>query len=269
MQSAWRNFFSLRGMVRNIGSYSGLALLTLVTIILSPPGYMLMRWLHGYEPGHAVRKIIWMYGRVWTWMVSLFVPFQAQTGTVADYPKPSIIVANHQSFFDAFCMGALPIWDVAFVVRAWPFKIPFYGPYMRRAEYLNSEHLSCDTFLSEAKKRLDKGTSILIFPEGTRSTKDKLGRFYSGAFKLAVETGTPIVPMCIQGTGAVLPKSNAWLRYHSIWVETLAPVFPEEFSQTGPKAHIAMRKQVKQRIGQRLQKTQQADAPSEICQENV
>lgn len=241
-----QNAYTLTAFFKNIGFYFGLIFLSLSTIFFSPPLYIVLSRKCGYLPGQAVRRIIWIYGRIWIRLVSLFVPLKICTRKIDDYPTPCIILVNHQSFFDAFCMGALPIYNVIFVVRSWPFRIPFFGPYMRRAGYLNSENMSCETFLSEAKKSLDRGISVVIFPEGTRSEDGTLGRFYSGAFKLAVESKVPVVPVSLKGTGRFLPKGKTWIRSFPITIKTLPIVDPTGFDRFDPIAHIALRKAVKQ-----------------------
>jgi len=249
-----KNPYTLRNFLINIGFYVGFSIICVVIFFISPPAYVVLAHVKGYGPGQATRRIIWLYGRAWTLLISLFMPFERETKKKEDYPTPCIILVNHQSFFDAFCMGALPIYDVIFAVRAWPFRIPFYGPYMRTAGYLNSENMTYENFLSEAKQRLGQGVSMIIFPEGTRSKNRVLGRFYSGAFKLAMETKTPVVPICLDGTGAFLPKGKSWVRASSISLRTLEPVNPREFEQFGEHAHIALRKAVKkiylQELGQ-------------------
>lgn len=250
--STARQPFSSADVMRNVVYYSALVLLTLITIVLSPPFHLILHRFCKLTSGQSVRRIIWLYGRAWTWLLRLLTPVRISTGTAADYPEPCIIVANHQSFFDAFCMGALPMYDLVFVVRSWPFRIPFYGPYMRRGEYLNSEHLSCDDFLEQAAARLRAGISVIIFPEGTRSPDGALGRFYSGAFKLSLETGVPVVPLCLRGLGDFLPKGQIRVRKASITIKKMAPVYPSAFTAFGPGAHIAMRKHVKAVLGNAL-----------------
>lgn len=242
----WKNLFI------NIGFYCGFILLNVAIFVLSPPAYIILKYAGGYTSGQAVRRIIWFYGRGWTLLISCFMPFQIDTKMKEDYPKPCIILVNHQSFFDAFCMGSLPIYDVVFAVRAWPFRIPFYGPYMRSAGYLNSENMTYEDFLKSAGAMLQQGVSLIIFPEGTRSRTGELGRFYSGAFKLAMDEGVPVVPLCLQGTGAFLPKGKAWVRAASISAKTLAPLDPREFEKFGEQAHIELRKAVKKIYVQEL-----------------
>ena len=50
-------------------------------------------------------------------------------------------MVNHRSFFDTYCMNMLPVWDVCFAVRDWPFKIPVYSFFMGVARYLNIEKI--------------------------------------------------------------------------------------------------------------------------------
>jgi len=255
--------YTLQGGLRNLGFYSGLTLLTLLTIVFSPPLHFYLCKARGLDSARAVRRIIWLYGRAWTVMTGLFVPFSTDTGTAGDYPGPCVVVANHQSFFDAFCLGALPFYDLIFAVRAWPFRIPFYGPYMRRAGYLNSEHATIDDFLREGKRCLAQGVSVIVFPEGTRSPDGRLGRFYSGAFKLAMEADVPVVPLCIDGTGRFLPRGRAWVHGASISVKKMAPVYPRSFLEHGAMAHIAMRKNVKEALAAELSRRHQASGTEE------
>ncbi len=238
----------LRSFLNNFGFYCGFLILNLSTFITSLPLFIIFRVAKNYSTGQAVRHIIWIYGRLWIILTSFFTRIEINTKKSIDYPKPSIILANHQSFFDAFCMGALPIYNIVFLVRSWPFRIPFYGHYMRNAEYINSENVSCEEFVREAKQRLSQGISIIIFPEGTRSKDGQLGRFYSGAFKLAMESKVPIVPVCINGTGKFLPKGKLWITQNPISITTLPVIEPSQFASFEQTAHIELRKAVKKKF---------------------
>ncbi|MHC4216525.1 MAG: lysophospholipid acyltransferase family protein [Planctomycetota bacterium] len=87
---------------------------------------------------------------------------------------------------------------------------------------------------------------LIIFPEAHRSRTGKAGRFHSGAFKLAIELKVPILPLCMSGTGTLLPPDRKWLRPARIVMRLLDPVFPEEF--TGERSHIQMCKQVRAKM---------------------
>ena len=240
-----QNPYTLRYILRNIGFYCSFIILNVIIFFISPILYLILQTGKKHSQGQAVRRIIWIYGRMWVILTSLFVKIKIDTKNSIDYPIPSIILANHQSFFDAFCMGALPIYDIIFLVRSWPFQIPFYGHYMRQAKYINSENMSCEEFVCEAKEKLNQGISIIIFPEGTRSKNGQLGRFYSGAFKLAMEAKHPIVPVCIDGSGKFLPKGKLLITASSISIRALPVINPVEFEKFGQRAHIELRKAVK------------------------
>jgi 1-acyl-sn-glycerol-3-phosphate acyltransferase len=243
--STSQNPYILRSILRNIGFYCGFIILNLTIFIISPPLYLILRTACKQSSGQAVRRIIWIYGRMWIILASFFIKIKIDTKKAEDYSSPSIILVNHQSFFDAFCMGALPIYDIVFLVRSWPFRIPFYGHYMRQAKYINSENMSCEEFVCEAKEKLSQGVSIIIFPEGTRSKNGQLGRFYSGAFKLAMESKRPIVPVCIDGSGKFLPKGKLLITANSISIRKLPTIDSIEFEKFGQRAHIELRKNVK------------------------
>jgi 1-acyl-sn-glycerol-3-phosphate acyltransferase len=62
--------------------------------------------------------------------------------------------------------------------------------------------------MAACRDRLAKRVSVMIFPEGTRSTDGQLQKFKNGAFRLAIETGTPILPLALDGTHSALQKGD-------------------------------------------------------------
>jgi 1-acyl-sn-glycerol-3-phosphate acyltransferase len=69
---------------------------------------------------------------------------------------------------------------------------------------------SYDALLAAARPALKAGRTVVIYPEGTRSTDGSIGEFRSGALRLARECGVPIVPVALTGTADVLPKGGRW-----------------------------------------------------------
>lgn len=78
--------------------------------------------------------------------------------------------------------------------------------------------------LRRAREVIKKGISVVFFPEGTRSTSEKLLPFKRGGFVLAVKTGTPIVPVTIKGSGSVLPRGDWRIRGGEIRVIVSQPI---------------------------------------------
>jgi len=168
---------------------------------------------------------------------------------------PCIIVINHLSFFDTYCMGLLPVSDIAFAVRSWPFKKLFwYRPFMRLANYLDLEAIGWEGTLRDSRRVFERKGAILVFPEGHRSGDGKVQRFYSGPFRLAIETGVPILPLCITGTDVLLPPRRWWMMPATVCLSILPLVYPREFIGDGETAHINLRKHVRKIIAEQVEK---------------
>jgi 1-acyl-sn-glycerol-3-phosphate acyltransferase len=112
------------------------------------------------------------------------------------------------------------------------------------------EAMPWDQIVRMMERAFGEGRSILLFPQGHRSHDGRLGRFYSGAFKLAVQFQVPIVPICISGTDRMLPRGRVWMSPALVRVECLEPIEPAAFQ--GETGHMALRKHVKQLMEARL-----------------
>lgn len=234
----------------NLTLYPALVLVTL-TLILSSWFWLLAAKLVTRRPvDQIVRMFIYAYGRIWMFLARPFVRFSVMVDPAATAAGPAIIVSNHLSFFDIYCVAGLPFWNLAFVVRAWPFKMFWFAPFMHLAGYVNSEDLHADEFLAACSRILERGGSVMVYPEGHRSKDGTLKRFHSGAFKLATESGAAVIPVCITGTDRLLPPGSFLMRPARIRMRALAPVRPEQFQ--GPSAHQDMRRHVKERMAQTL-----------------
>lgn len=217
---------------------------TLLFLATCPFVYAFLRLSDNRSADQRVRFLIWVYGKCWVRVLRLFTPVTAQSFT-SSLPTPCIITPNHQSFFDPYFLGLWPHSNVVFFVQSWPFKIPCYGHFMKKAGYINTSSLTIDEIHAKTAQFLKDGASIAIFPEGTRSTSHHLGRFHSGAFKLAVACNVPVVPMLIQGSGVFLSKGQFWLTPTPITVKALAPRYPESVSSKTTRPDATLRLTVK------------------------
>ena len=103
-----------------------------------------------------MRLFVWFYGRAWVTVMSPFVRFKRIDLKKNTSEPPYVMVINHLSFFDFYCMGLLPVSDVAAAVRSWPFKMPWYAPFMKLARYLDVEALGPDGSLSAGAEVLSR-----------------------------------------------------------------------------------------------------------------
>ncbi|MDA8159812.1 MAG: lysophospholipid acyltransferase family protein [Desulfobacteraceae bacterium] len=128
-----------------------------------------------------------------------------------DPSQSYIFAANHQSQFDIFALqGYLGI-DFRWLAKKELFAVPVFGRGMRLAGYIpvdRSRGRQALQSLNEAAERIAGGTSVIIFPEGTRSPDGQIHPFKSGAMMLAIKAGVPIVPVAIIGTHEVLAKGR-------------------------------------------------------------
>jgi 1-acyl-sn-glycerol-3-phosphate acyltransferase len=150
--------------------------------------------------------------------------------------KHYIVVANHQSMLDilAVCAG-LPL-NFKFLAKRELFQIPFMGWAMAAAGYIpvdRASHKSGREAMQRITRVLDRGVSVLLFPEGTRSPDGKIHAFKMGAFKLARDNHIEILPVVVDGTGQALPKKSWFIRKKSIFVVSIGkPVSLKDFADS-------------------------------------
>ena len=135
---------------------------------------------------------------------------------IPDPRRPYVAVANHESLADIFLLSHLP-WEMKWLSKEAIFKVPFMGWMMRMAGDIavrRGDPRSRAQALEACRDRLSKGVSVMIMPEGTRSDDGQVQRFHDGAFRLAVETGCPILPIALAGTRAAptwrSPTTSPW-----------------------------------------------------------
>ncbi len=209
------------------------------------------RLVTGWPNAKTMQFYIWIYGRGCILIFRPFLRLKRENLQCEKFLRPGIIVMNHQSFFDTYFFGLLPVYDAHVCLRSWPFKMFWYSLFMRLAEFFDLEALPWEEILSRAEVVFRNKRYLIIFPEAHRSRTGKAGRFHSGAFKLAIELKVPILPLCISGTGTLLPPGRKWVRPARIVVRLLEPVFPDQF--TGERPHIQMCKQVRAKMTEAIE----------------
>ena len=154
---------------------------------------------------------------------------------LAQVPKdtPCLYMANHQSNLDPPLLAGVQPGNAAMMVKESLMRIPVFGLALRLARCVPVERSgrmeSAKRSLRAASEVLRSGLSITIFPEGTRSPDTHLLPFKKGPFFLAMETGVPVVPVTISGTGAMLGKGSQRLRPGTARVSFHAPLDPRKF----------------------------------------
>jgi 1-acyl-sn-glycerol-3-phosphate acyltransferase len=159
-----------------------------------------------YWTGFLFRKITVVHQKLnplWTFQLG------------GEYPKnprnPYVVVSNHESFVDILLISNLP-WEMKWLSKKENFKIPVAGWLMKMAKDIELDRKdpkSAAEAMRQCALRLDDDVSVMIFPEGTRSTTGDLLPFKDGAFRLAIESGVPILPIAVFGTSTAL-RPHDW-----------------------------------------------------------
>lgn len=149
-----------------------------------------------------------------------------------------VIISNHQSVLDILVLYRLWM-NFKWISKIENLKVPVLGWYLRMAKYIpvdrgNSQSKS--VMMTESVEMLNKGISILIFPEGTRSAAGETKPFKKGAFEMALMTDKPVLPVAVEGTGKVLSRHARIFRpVNRIVIRVLDPVFPGSFGTSNPE----------------------------------
>lgn len=125
---------------------------------------------------------------------------------------PVLFVSNHQGYADIPVYGAaIPGKQIGFVAKTSLGKIPVFGEWIRdiRSVFIERDdpRASLKT-IEEGIALLNRGFSLVIFPEGTRSKGSKMGEFKKGSLRLATKPGIPVVPVTLNGTYHVFEEKG-------------------------------------------------------------
>jgi 1-acyl-sn-glycerol-3-phosphate acyltransferase len=162
--------------------------------------------------------------------------------------QPCVVMCNHQSVFDiAALVHTLPgYWK--FVAKRELLWIPFFGWALALADQVVVDRRNREKAVRSLKRAADRirsGTTVIVFPQGTRVTSDALGEFKSGGFHLAIRAGVPVLPVSVSGTRRITPKKSLRVESGRILVRFGEPI---------PTAHLdieqrnELKKQVREAI---------------------
>lgn len=177
--------------------YSIWGILTFVlTFLVLFPVFVILSFFDNWG-----RKAIWNVIRgwsfVWFFMLGMRVKIRYRDSK-PEKNKNVIVVANHASYIDVpFIFRAVPFF-VRPLAKAELAKIPLFGYLYRQVAILvdRSDNKSKAHSIQKLRRALSREGSIFIFPEGTfNETEEPLKPFYDGAFRLALQTNTPILPV--------------------------------------------------------------------------
>jgi 1-acyl-sn-glycerol-3-phosphate acyltransferase len=195
-----------------------------IVLVISLVPYLLFCMLFGIrEPFYAIGK--------WTMRLSrriLGLELEVKGLEAVDRKTSYVFMANHLSFIDGPLLFTLIPQNVRVILKEVIFRLPVLGLGMKHVGFVPVDRKGKSggqASISRAARQIkERGYSFLIFPEGTRSLDGTMGRFRRGGFYLALESGSPILPIVIQGTFEMMPKGEFFVKKGRIRVIFQQPI---------------------------------------------
>jgi 1-acyl-sn-glycerol-3-phosphate acyltransferase len=202
-------------------------LVLVVCVLLWFPVILLVRLVTApFDPGRYVVGFI--FRKIAPTMSTMNPLWRLRySGNLPTNPRrPFVVVSNHESFTDILLISHLP-WEMKWLSKAELFRIPIMGWMMWLVGDIPVKRgfgPSALEAMERCRQALSRRVSVMIFPEGTRSRTAELLPFKDGAFRLAIETGVPILPLAVSGTSTALRKHDWRFGKSVAEVRVLEPV---------------------------------------------
>lgn len=176
----------------------------------------------------------WGYypGKIWSKLTCLvfLIPVKIERRGKLDDKTSYVFLANHQGAFDIFLIYGFLGRNFKWMMKQSLRNLPFVGKACESAGHIfvdKSGPRKIVETIRHARKVLQHGTSLVIFPEGRRTFTGKMGRFKKGAFQLADQLQLPVVPLTIEGSFNILPRTGKILHWHTMKLIIHEPIYPK------------------------------------------
>lgn len=199
---------------------------TVLTALVTIVGALFNAHIFGYYPGRIWSKIICRM---------LLLPIHVEGREHIDHKQSYVFVANHQGPMDIFLVYGYLGRNFKWMMKKALRKIPLVGYACYKARHIfvdKSGPKAIKETIDNARKTLQGGTSLVVFPEGSRTFTGHMGRFRKGAFQLADELQLPVVPMTIDGSFDVLTRMAGFnfVHRHPMRLVIHKPIYPTSHS---------------------------------------
>lgn len=177
---------------------------------------------------------VWGYypGKIWSQLTCylLLLPVKVQGQEKLHDRTSYVFVPNHQGAFDIFLIYGFLGRNFKWMMKKSLRKIPFVGKACESAGHIFVDRSNPKKMLStmrQAEASLTDGVSLVVFPEGARTFTGHLGSFKRGAFQLADDLQLAVVPVTINGSFEVLPRTGKWIHWHRLTLTIHTPIPPK------------------------------------------
>jgi len=239
--------------------YSILAWITMAitSIIITP--FFLLTWLCTFWWDKR-RLVTHMMGTFWAWHYQSLIPFwklHLEGRKKISWNRPVVMVANHRSLIDILALYKLRR-PFKWTSKDENFRLPFIGMVLSLTNSVRIKRESLRSgaqFLAQAEEEMKKGSSILLFPEGTRSKTAEMRPFKEGAFLLAKKTGSGIIPIVHTGSEKTFDRGSWVLKGKApIHIRVLDEIPASEVEKREVKAMMMKVREIMEEELDRLEK---------------
>ena len=181
--------------------------LTILTAVIAAVGSILgAERVFGYWPG-----------KIWSilTLALLLIPVKVRGREYLPKSRPSVVTPNHTSAMDIFLLYGYAGVRFKWVLKGSLRKLPFVGWACEKLGFIFVENTPSGAIrvVRDCEKAIAKGYHIFMFPEGSRTLTGKLDRLRKGAFRVATEMGSPIVPAKITGGYEILKRGTSFPKW--------------------------------------------------------
>jgi len=153
--------------------------------------------------------------RAWSWLILKTTGVHVEVDGLErlDRSRSYVFASNHQSIYDIPILFASLPFQLRILAKESLGRIPFMGWHLQRTGHVLVDRSNPGAGVVRKMKRLvDEGHSLIVFPEGTRSTDGSVGRFKGGSFIIALQSGLPVVPISVIGSRHVMFRGELMVR---------------------------------------------------------
>lgn len=165
--------------------------------------------------------------RAWSWLILATTGVNVRVRGLDRVSRGTsyLFVSNHQSIYDIPVLFWSVPFDLRIIAKASLGTFPFLGWHLRRTGHVlvQRENPGAQVF-KQIVRLMGEGHSLMVFPEGTRSRDGAVRRFKSGIFRLAIQSGLPVVPIAVRATRHVMRKGHLTTRPGQVSMEVFAPI---------------------------------------------